>query len=55
MEGILQDRRIRLWELICQQYSIPNHQVSLLDKAIRTGEELPPPKKTKKSKILKAL
>jgi hypothetical protein len=49
MEGVLHDRRIRLWELICQQYSIPKHQVSLLDKAIRAGEELPPPKKPTKT------
>jgi hypothetical protein len=49
MESVLQDRRIRIWELLCQHYSIPKQQVSLLDKAIRAGEELPHPKKNKKS------
>lgn len=44
METILQDRKIRLWELVCQHYSIPRARMEKLDKLIRAGEEIPPAK-----------
>jgi hypothetical protein len=41
MQAILEQRRIALWELICQQYKIPKHRFEKLDAIIRKGEELP--------------
>ncbi len=46
MEGLLLDRRIRLWELVCQQYTLPKSITGKLDKLIRAGEEIPPPKRS---------
>jgi hypothetical protein len=50
MEALLQERRIHIWEYLCQHYTIPKGQFKALDAAIRTGEELPHPKKTKPTK-----
>lgn len=38
MEALLQQRRIRLWELVCQQYSLPKGKRLQLDAIIRRGE-----------------
>jgi hypothetical protein len=48
MNGILLERRIRLWELVSQHYTIPKHRN--LDKLIRAGEDIPPVKKAGRPK-----
>jgi hypothetical protein len=47
MESLLHQRRIAIWELICQNYKIPKARLDALDALIRLGEEIPP-KLTKK-------
>lgn len=38
MNSLLIDRRIALWEQICQQFPIPKARMQQLDKIIRAGE-----------------
>lgn len=38
MDVLLIDRRIALWEQVCQQFPIPKARMQQLDKIIRAGE-----------------
>jgi hypothetical protein len=42
MDSLLFNRRIQIWNTICQKYDIPKNRFMILDSAIRAGEEIPP-------------
>lgn len=48
MDALLQQRRIQIWELLCQHYTIPKARQNILDNLIRQGEDIPPKLPTKK-------
>lgn len=50
MESLLLQRKIRLWEFLCQQYTIPKSTRQMLDTLIRKGEEIPYKRTPKESR-----
>ena len=41
MDSLLEQRRVVLWEQICQHYKIPKQRFEKLDAIIRKGEDIP--------------
>ncbi len=41
MDSLLHNRRIQIWNIVCQKYNIPKSRFIALDTAIRAGDDIP--------------